>query len=753
MKRLPRPVVLFAVGFAVFTLGGLVQFRMDSGTRSLVPAGDASYKELEASARSFGGDPVILLLQSKNPRELVAGSDNLLKLGALEGRLANLPDVAAVYGPATVVNQIAGATQDLLAQISGARDAQRNVAIEKARAAGFSEAAADAAGNAAIVDFDRRYGSLVSLGLPAGLPTLRNPRFAQYVLFGERGEPKSEWKSVLPADDTVAVLVRPREELDQVGNAALIKKIRTAVKQSQVGVVRTTITGVPVVTAELSNQARREMPFLGGLAAITVGLVFVCVPWARSRLFRARPLLIALSSTAVTVAAFGWIGRPVSIGVVAFMPILLGIASNIPFYVSSLGRQRRVAVVGFAAAAGYSSLLLSPMPFVRELGAALALGMLVTVAFAYAVGGWLDYSGDPAREAFVQLPLARPTAGRLAALVGAGLVAAVGWAVFPHLKVETRPDELAKGLSVMSDVRHAEDVLGSSGEISLVLTGNDVLSPAALQWSDRAQTRLVNGYGDQLRPIVTVSNLLRFLGSEPTASQIDAGVNLMPSYLTSAVVTPDRTKSAAVFGVRFNSIAEQRALLAKVQRLVSDAPPGYRAQFVGLPVVAVHGFDLVTAKRLTINLVGIAGALLVLWVGLRRARDVVVAGLAVVFATGWVLAGTMLLGGTVSPLTLAIGSFTIATACEFAVMRPASYGARRPAWAGIRTPALAAVLGYLTLAASALAVMRDFGVMLAVSVASSYGAAILVSWATTSPEARAADAGRQNQRAAIGGTS
>ncbi|SNR94741.1 hypothetical protein SAMN06265360_14013 [Haloechinothrix alba] len=113
----------------------------------------------------------------------------MAQLLGLEGQLARLPDVAATYGPATVLNQTAKGAQNLLVRISGRRDMVRNLAEQRAKQRGSSEAAANAAGDAAMAKFDRRYGSLLVRGMPAGLPTLRNSRFVATVLYDKQGEP------------------------------------------------------------------------------------------------------------------------------------------------------------------------------------------------------------------------------------------------------------------------------------------------------------------------------------------------------------------------------------------------------------------------------------------------------------------------------------------------------------------------------------------------------------------------------------
>ncbi|MFC6866165.1 MMPL family transporter [Haloechinothrix salitolerans] len=746
--RRPRPpgrragAVVLVVVLAGLVAGGLAQVRIDTGISSFLPSGDSAYEALEEKAASFGGDPVVVLLESAQPRELLLEKTKLMRLLRLEGELSQLPDVAAVYGPATVLNQTAGASQNLLARISGRRDALRNAAEHRAKQNGAGDAEAAAAGDAAVARFDRRYGALLARGLPAGLPTLRNPGFVETVLYTEDGQPKPQWRFVLPTDRTVAVLVRPRQGLDQAAAGRLSDAVRATVDKSALDPAKVTVTGVPVVTSALTERAQRELPVLGAIAAFAVGLVFFVAPWSRRRRARLRPVLVALIGTALTLAAFGWLQHPLSLGVVAFLPILLGIGSDFPFYLSQPGHRRRALVAALAAAAGFGSLALSPLPFVRELGLALAAGIVATVGIALGMRR-LFGAVAPARTPYVDgrgdLLRARVWQRVVVLAVALGLAGA-GWAALPQLDIESRPDELARGLPELEAARYAEDVLGSSGEVSILLRGKDVLQPEALRWTRQAEERLVRQHGDQLHPIVTTSGLLQFLGDKPTVEQIQAGVELMPSYLTSAVIRPDNNVALMSFGVELRELDQQRALLAEVRTTLPPPPKGYEVELVGLPVAAVQGLDAVSGGRSLINMVGIAAAGLVLVIGLRRRADAGRAVLTILLATGWVLALAWGVSGSLNPLTVAIGSLTTATGCEFAVMLAGAGRRRRHwLWRGVATAAVAGSVGYLILGLSGVAVLREFGLLLAASVVCSYLAAVAVLWALPPREASATD--------------
>jgi hypothetical protein len=749
---------LLAAGLA----GGLARVRVDTSPESFLPAGDPTLTALEQKARDFGGDPVIVLLRWPEAHQFVTERDQLMGLLKTEGQLAKLPDVATVYGPATVLNQLAGAAQNFLAQIAGRRDGLRAAAEQGARQAGKPPAEVTAAGAAAVAQLDLRYAPLIVRGLPVGLPTLSNPRFGTNVIFGADGQAKPEWRFIVPAPDAVAVLVRPRQDLDQAGTSRLVTAIRATVAGAGLSTTSVTVSGVPAVTAQLTEEVSAEGPLLGALIAVVVLLRFLLVPapgavsWRSSRRRwlsdRLRPLLASLLGSAATLALFGWAGYPLSFAAVLLLPLLLGIGSSFPLYLATVPNRRRVLVMSGGSAVAFLALALSPLPFVRDLGFALAAGILLTVGAAVLLGtgrrvavSVSSSDSDPAlvSEALssdsdlAPAPVPEPPAGRsrrdratrVAVLVATAAVAVLGWAVLPRLSVQANPVDLANGLPALADARTVEAVLGASGEIGIELAGPDVVSPAALAWARAARATLADRYGDQLRPVVSAPGLLAFLGPEPTPEQVSAGLELLPPYLSSSVVRPDHQVAVLVYGVRLQDLGAQQRMLAGVRADLPPPPPGYRTDVVGLPVAAARGYQLLLDDRYLANLAGIVAAGLVLAVGLRRRGDAVRAVLAAAAATGWGLAALWLLGVALSPLTVALGSLVTVTGCEFVVLlTEARRRDHRWLHRGVVYACVTSVLGYLVLVASKLWLVREFGLVLAGAVLLSYMAARLVGW-------------------------
>lgn len=656
----------------------------------------------------------MVLIEGQGAGELL-DEQHLIPLLGLEGRLSRLPGAAAVYGPGTVLNQIAGHTQDLLAELSGRRDAIRA-----------------SKGEAALRAFDARYGSLIVQGLPAGLPTLRNPQFVESVVYNTDGTPNPQWQFVVPDTASVAILVRPRQGLDEQAADRLVRSVRTAVADAGLDARRVTVTGVPVVATGLSEQIKHEIPLLGGLAVVAIGACFLLVPWAPLRR-RLLPMATTLIAVAATVAVFGWLGRSVSLGVVAFLPVLLGIGSYYPIYLAHRTRRRVVLIVVVATSASFATLMLSPLPFVQDLGMTLALGVLLAAGIGAAL-----LSRQPAAESSVDTLAVTPNehrrgsrAGQLGALAGAVAIGATGWLALPGMPIEGSFHRFAGGLPELADAERAETILGSSGELAIVLRGENVLTPEAIAWAKRAHDGIIARNGEEARSVISPPRLLPFLGANPSASQVSAGVRLLPPYLTSAVFRNDNKVALLSFGVELDDVDRLHALRDDIRQHLPEPPPGYRAEITGLPIAAVRGNELVSADRLLSNTAGIVAAGAVLVLALRRRSDAARAVFAAVIAAGAGLAGLGLLGIPLSPITVVFGSLTAAVACKFTVVMAES---RRHANRALRRSVLLAAgtsaLGYAVLAASQLPAIREFGLLLASSAVLSLASAWLVTWAT-----------------------
>lgn len=724
-----RPLLLrvLVVSAVLALLGwGLGRVEVDTTVASFLPEDDRSLQGYAQREEVFGAEPVVVLLHGDGPQGLLLDPDQLARLVALEGTLSRIRDVVSVYGPGTVLNQSAGAAQALLRQVAGTRDAARNLAEREARATGAASTAVRAAGDRAVARVDRRYSPLLVQAMPTGLPTLSNPAFVAAVLLDPDGQPRPQWRFLVPDARSVTILARPDAGLSQERNAAVVRAVRAAVDDAGLSVDRTRVVGVPVLTSSLSASAKEEAPVVGAVALVAVALVLTLLPWSRRRGVRLLPLVCSLLGAATVLAVAGLVGTPLSLGVVAFLPVVLGVGTDFALYLWQPGGARRVLVAAAAAAAAFLALVLSPLGLVDELGIALSLGLAATLAWTALLRAWIPAIEQPSKAA----PIASgpPRTRRRAVLVLAALVvpAAAGWWSLGGMEVQSSPQELIAGHPELDALAEVEEALGFSGEVAVVLRGPDVLTPEALAWSQSVESAVVRAHGDRLRPLLTAKRLLGFLGPEPTREQVQAGADLIPDYLLQAAVGPDRDVLQSTFGVELDDIEQQARLVRGLSELLPDPPAGYSAEVVGLPVVSARGLDLLSSGRYLVAVVGIAVAALVVGVGLRSPRAAATVALAAGTAAGCLYFGLRALDVGLSPLTLTVGALVTVTACEFATILSRQDGAAGGvSGRSVAVVALAGAVGYGALWLSELAVLRSFGAVLAIGVGCSYVAARL----------------------------
>ena len=82
------------------------------------------------------------------------------------------------------------------------------------------------------------------------------------------------------------------------------------------------------------------------------------------------------------------------------------------------------------------------------------------------------------------------------------------------------------GIPAIADAAYAQRMLGTASEVSLLVNAPEVATPAVLDWSRRAEDAVILAVGDQLRPVLTMPDLLRFLGAGATQGEIDSAMAL-----------------------------------------------------------------------------------------------------------------------------------------------------------------------------------------------------------------------------------
>jgi uncharacterized protein len=478
----PLPVVVAAVLLSLIGAVAALGLQPDRSASSLVDRGSSTYSATQRFYKSFGDEPVEVLVQGDLRNLLETG--NLSRLLALEsclsgrargGRvisgqpapkpcaaIARLDPSAVVFGPATFLNQLAIQATNILGSESQAALARAQSAAaqaaQKAKRAGLAPSAqrraAALAGQQVSSRFEQQLFKLVLQYGQVGLPRLDNPSFVSTVICSHPSKacvPRARLAAIVPSSRAALISARLRPGLSDSQRSEAISLFRAAVADPAFRLIAPRgsaspapsylVSGVPVVFAGLADELSTQVFILLAAAlavmVITLALVF------RSPI-RLLPLGIALGASGLTFGFLALAGGSLTMASIAVLPVLIGLSVDyaIQFQARFLEAARAgssppraaveaaarggpvIATAGLATAAGFCVLVTSPIPMVRGFALLLVLGIAIAFALALTVGlSCLSLlpAGDP------RLGRSEPRSGAPSAVGPGARSSAVAW--------------------------------------------------------------------------------------------------------------------------------------------------------------------------------------------------------------------------------------------------------------------------------------------------------------------------------------
>jgi predicted RND superfamily exporter protein len=756
-------VVLLVAAFAATRLPatGSSELLVKDGS----PVGEAT----RALDRTFGEEPIVVVV--KGDLQGTLGPGNLGALAALEGRIARIPGVKAVYGPGTFVNQTVSQATQIIRRDLGASGAKAEraalLAGRAALAAGKSQEEALAAANAAskrvLGEKNDEYRRLMVRFGTIGAPSIFNRNFVNALVFGLDLQPKRRFRWLFPDAGHALILVRPRAGLGQEATLAIGDRLRSLTAKSGLQGVRFDIAGSPLLAAALERETRSELLRLMPIAlgAMLVLLLLVL----RRRRGRFVPLALALAAVVVVLGLSWPLGLGLTVATVAAMPVILGLGLDFAIQIQARYWSARNAGSDPAAAAlqarsgvgptlllaagamaiGFLVLLASSVPLLDRLGLVLALGAAAAVVLAIVVGPELLVALDRGPVAPVRLP----AAGRLGRLTVPPIVlsliggAALAGLVVSHgTTLQSDLNQLApSSLRELRDVQTLQRELGTSGQVSVAVRAPDVTDPRVVEWIDKAQGQILRDA--RLRPGPNVADLVTggVPGLDVDRQAVDGVLRVVPAYFRDAVISRDRSVAQLSFGVPFVSVAEQGRIVDRIEAALRDHPDGVTVSTAGLAAAAAQSTEELDGTRPGLLLLGallIAAVLLVAWRSITRVALVLAPALV---GAGLVAVLLAALDVKLSPLGAALEPLVLAVGLEFGMLLEMRY---RQARADGLTPAAArdttlaeiggavtlsaatVAAGFAVLVASRLPLLSQLGWLVALELALSLAVALLL---------------------------
>ncbi len=852
-----RPLLSMGVVAVLSLAGAALALRLEpsAGTDTLVSRSSDTAKATERFKGKFGDDAVVVLVEGNLQRTML-GPDlgRLIRLeGCLSGnvpaeglkdlpaactQIKELDPAQVVFGPGTFVST---SVKQITEQLSVQRNATAQRGEQAAAAAralskrrGDSPAEQRRLANSArqLVEgeFTRRVLQLALRYQITGVPRIDDPEFVDTLVFsrpenGEIGVPKSRFAYLFPSKNSALVQVRLRPDLTDAERTRAIDLIQTVTRDPgmtpQDG-ARYVVTGVPVVVDGLAEAVRSGIFWLLGAALLLMAATLSIVFRTRLRV-RLLPLALALAAAAMTFGVLSLLGGSLTMATIAVLPVLIGLA--VDYSIQSQARFDEVrartgdppeeaapaaaaaggptiATAGLATAVGFLTLLLSPVPMVREFGLLLVAGIVIALVCAFTAGfAALSRFSSPRRRAEDVPPTfprtRRWATGAAADLAGSGtgralarrwrairlgaiergeralaisvarpqrvlavglVVAVAGWAADTQTEVVSDVRELVPSdLQALQDVEILEKETGVAGEIDVTVSADDITRPEVISWMSEFQTSTLKaaGYeeGDrcgqandppELCPALSLPTILSNVDIQDQ-TKVRGLLDAIPAYFSQGVVTEDRTTANLAFGIRLQSLDDQKRVVDQIKDRLNP-PEGVEASVVGLPVLAAEANGALSSpgRRALALLAALIAVFSVLFVFARRrsqegaARQAAVPLIPIALATGWsagVLFGLGLLPGPLevdlNPMSVTLGALVIAISTEFSVLLSSRYRQEREegasperameltyasTGAAVLASGVTAIAGFAALIASDIRMLRDFGILTVVDL-------------------------------------
>lgn len=721
--------------------------------------------------RSFGSEPIVVSLRGPLASTTLT-PDNVRRMLHLETLLGRLAGVQSVYGPGTFFNstvaQFARILQDTLGAPAKRADAAARRARAQARARGAGTVQADQIGEQARLDalgpLQDEFSSLVVRFGSVGFPSLGNRNFLLTLAFGSGTEPKARFRQLFPDANHAVIAVRLRPGLGDQQVRRLGRLITAQVRAAHLADIDATVGGSPLVAASLSRDMRVELMRLGPVVVVVMAATLAAALGAGLHILAL--VLLGLLSTVLTAAAVRLLGVGLSPGTLAALPVVFGLALDyaiqllvrVRHLAPERGGRRRVVyaaveqvgpalrLAGAAMTLGFLTLLTSAAPLLRDLGATLVVGTVVSLVLVLGVGGPLLVLADrhaPVPRAWrgLRLPAPAPVVQAALAALALGLVLA-GLVLGARVSAQSDPTKLGRANSAeLTGVRQLQHELGTVGQLRVRVAAKDVTLAPVLNWMASAQRRILKA-DPGLRPGPNPAELLAGDAGRPLAqADVDRLLGLLPRYILDAVFSRDHHIAELSFGLPLSSIADQHAIVERADRVLEDAPRGIDAEPAGLIAAASSSVgSLGTARSLLFPFAVVVVVLFLLAVR-RRWDRAIVPVLPALITSGF--SGLLIAVGGIhpTPLTVALEPLVLAVGVEFGVLLESSYQQLRRAGHGpdaacalarqrvgraVATSAAAVAVGFAGLAVSRLHVLAQFGLLAAIEVVVCAGAAIFI---------------------------
>lgn len=726
LQRWPVPIIIVAMALAFALSWGIPRLEFQTGQDTLLDPASTIAQDNARFQRQFGSDPMLVLFetplcgpeQPECERARITGlftPSNQRELRRLEADLKATGNYHSIISPLAILEfaqvqieqRMISQPAKLAADQQAAMDTARAASAARGETTAQQEAAAQAAKEAVDAAFQAEFGADAARFLAITDRSLDNPAFIDFVMYGADGELRPDIRGIFPDDHSALMVVRPNGNLSIDEGAEVSAFVAEAMDGYSFAGVTTLVSGPPLLIKEINDGMKRAMGVMAVLAVIIMTVVLFAV-------FRARWRLLSLPAVLVgCIAGFGlmgFLGIPLTMVTISGLPILIGLGVDFAIQVHSRLEEETfavdsaeqgvdraftmlgpaLAIAAVSACIGFAVLHFSEVPMIRDFGTMLAVGSLMVFAWSITLISGVVFLRErkrldavPQARARIEVErivggLANATVGRLLPIALAGLVVAgVGLWMSRHIPTETDPEKFVPSdSSVLRDLDHVRDVVGSTSELSLLIEttgGRRITDQDVLTWLYEFETRQLATHSFLQRSNSIATLTARVSGAPPTTDTAATTLRTAPPDLVVSVLNDDETMASVVYQIGDGASLQERETLTQTMLADARAPDGVTVAPAGIAVVGAATVDALSSNRDLMSFAAIAAILATLFIAYRSPVKAITPMLPVVLALG---ASSMIFyisGIAYSPLTSISGPLIIAMGTEFNILLMSRY--------------------------------------------------------------------------------
>jgi len=581
-------------------------------------------------------------------------------------------------------------------------------------------------------------------------------------------------KSIMPDRGHTMVVVQAPANLDEGLRKELLAEISSTVEfvdyPPGYGV---TITGDPAfqeaIIGEMNNSNNSILALAGLLMVVALLLVFRHVRWPLL------PIPVVFLGIIWTFGAMGFFHIPMTMVSFAAFPILIGIgidyaiqfhnrideelSKGISSVEAAINTVNHVAIPVIVALivteAGFTALLSSSVPMIRQFGMLCIIGLVmcylsslfVGVTLLYNLERWMPRKNRPGLNSrngstvgeYVEKTASFCLSKSWGILALALVLALIGNYADTQVLVETDSKNfLPQDLPTLIDLNHMKRIFGGTDSVEFLVQADDVTDPATLKWMDDFGNYMLRSR-DRVSSAVSIATYVKEAngGEMPDdKTRIREIIDSLPSSVTGSYLDGHNT---AVIVLNVGD-AQANLGVEGIDRLLKEydkdlswmpPPPGVAVTETGTLVVMATVISALTSGRVEMSLLGLVLIFLLLLAIYRDLIKALLPVLPMLVVIGW-MGGVMYLGGLkYTPLTATLGALILGVGSEYAILMMERfyeelYNEGDPYVAlGITSnrigsalvaSGMAVVFGFAALIASPFSIISNFGLVTVLSV-------------------------------------